>query len=83
MALRDILGVVAKLAVASLIVGLVLSWLDVDPRTLLQDVPDLVRDALRFGVSIVDWALPYILLGAVIVVPIWAVLTLLRIMRRR
>lgn len=83
MALRDILGVVAKLAVASLIVGLVLSWLDVDPRTLMQDLPDLVRDALRFGVSIVDWALPYILLGAVIVVPIWAVLTLLRIMRRR
>jgi len=83
MALRGILGVVAKLAVASLIVGLVLSWLDVDPRTLMQDLPDLVRDALRFGVSIVDWALPYILLGAVIVVPIWAVLTLLRIMRRR
>lgn len=82
MALRDILSVVGKLLMASLIVGLVLSWLDINPRRLLSDIPGAIRDALQVGVDLVDWAVPYILLGAMIVVPIWAALALLRMLRR-
>lgn len=83
MAVRDILAIVAKLAVASLIVGLLLSWLDINPRMLLRDLPELLRDMIRFLLSTVDWALPYILLGAVIVVPVWGAFALLRVLRRR
>lgn len=83
MAVRDILAVVAKLAVASLIVGLLLSWLDINPRMLLRDLPELLRDMIRLALSTVDWALPYILLGAVIVVPVWGAFALLRVLRRR
>lgn len=83
MAIRDILGIAVKLAIASLIVGLLLSWLDLSPRTLLRQLPDLVGDGLRLLSVLADWAMRYILPGAVVVVPVWAAFALFRLLRRR
>ncbi len=82
MAVRDVVALALKLLVASLTVGLVFSAFDIHPRRLLRDVPDLIRDAFRLAMSAVDWAIPYIILGAVVVVPIWALFALFRAIRR-
>ena len=83
MPVRDILVIAIKLLIASLVVGLIFRALDIQPRSLLRDIPDVIRDVFRLAVQIVDWGIPYILLGAVIVVPVWLLFTLFRLMRRR
>ena len=83
MSLRDVLVIAIKLLVASLIVGLIFRALDIHPRALLRDIPDVIRDVFRLIVQIADWGIPYVLLGAVIVVPVWLLFTLFRLIRRR
>jgi len=64
-------------------VGLLLSLFDLRPEELLHSLGDNAREIFEAAVDLVRWAIPYILLGAVIVAPIWLVLTLLRALRRR
>ncbi len=67
-----------KILIASLLVGVALSSLNITPEQLLQDfgmTPDQILDYLRRGVR---WALPHVILGALIIVPIWLVMYLLR-----
>lgn len=83
MSIREVAAIVVKLLVASLVVGLVLRALNIQPRNLLRDIPDVVYDAYRTIVHLLDWALPYIMVGAVVVVPIWALVMLFRLVKRR
>ena len=72
---------VVKLIVASLAVGLALAWLGKDPIDLLYWVRDGITDVLGDASGWVQWALKYIFIGAVVVVPIWLVHYLWRAMR--
>lgn len=77
MALR-LLSIVIKISLASLLVGLALSSLDITAAQVLQDLgltPERIINLARRGVS---WALPHIILGSLIIVPIWLVMYLLR-----
>ena len=72
-----------RLAILSLVVGVVLAALGVEPY-------DIVASALRFvdriwsmGFDAVDRVWRYFLLGAVVVIPVWLVLRLLNIGRNR
>jgi len=74
---------IIKLAIACLIVGFALTFFHLDPR-------DVLTHALRWAKSLAEWsvgafgqAFSYILLGAVIVLPIWLVFYLLRAVRGR
>lgn len=72
---------VIKLVIASLAVGFVLAWLDIDPIDLLNWVRDTITGVLG---DLSGWALKavtYIFFGAVVVVPIWLVHYLWRAMR--
>lgn len=82
-AVNGIVSTVFKLAVVCLLVGLVLSFFDIDPVGLLRSFPDAIQSVFRAAVDAIRWAVPYILVGAVIVVPIWLVLFLLRLVRTR
>ena len=62
-----------KLIIASLCVGLVLSFFDIDPVELINDVPETLGQILEVILDIIDWAGKYILLGAIIVIPIWII----------
>jgi steroid 5-alpha reductase family enzyme len=67
-----------KVAVASLIVGTVLAHFGITADQVLKDfgvTPDRVVDLLRQGFT---WALPNLLLGSLIIVPIWLVVFLFR-----
>ena len=67
-----------KILIASLLVGVALSSLNITPDQILKDfglTPDQIMDYARRGIR---WALPHVILGALITVPIWLVMYLLR-----
>ncbi|MDA0340438.1 MAG: DUF6460 domain-containing protein [Proteobacteria bacterium] len=75
-------GTVVKLIILSLIVGLLLHWFDVSPQDLLRKIFGNIDAIAKWSVDAFGSAASYILLGAVIVVPIWAILFALRWMRQ-
>ena len=67
-----------KIGLASLITGAVLSALNLSAAELLAEIgltPDRVFEALQNGAA---WAIPNIVLGSMVIVPIWFVTYLLR-----
>jgi len=71
-------AVALRLVVLSVVVGIVLSALGLDPRDILQSITRLVERVYNMGFDAVEWAFRYFLLGAVIVLPVWLVMRLLR-----
>lgn len=74
----NFLASILKLSIASLVVGAGLTYLDVSAADLLtrlgltpQRVGELAQQALT-------WALPNLMLGSMIVIPLWIVLSLFR-----
>lgn len=78
-----IVSTLIKLALVCLGVGLILAFFDVDPVQLLHNFPNAIRSAFQVVVDMIRWAVPYITLGAVVVVPIWLVVFALRLLRNR
>jgi hypothetical protein len=76
------LGIVARLAVISLIVGVVLSALGITPKNLYSQLTLLARRVYDLGFGAVEWGLQYMLVGAMVVVPIWLVAQVLTAMRK-
>lgn len=72
------LAVIIKLALLSILVGFVLTVIGLDPRNLLWSIEALIRTVLDLGFEAFDWLWRYLLLGAVIVVPIWLLMRLLQ-----
>jgi hypothetical protein len=72
------LSVLLKLALLSLAVGILLSWLDLQPLDLVEWVVDLVRDAWSMVFGSLGRAAEYFVLGAVIVVPIFLISRLMK-----
>jgi hypothetical protein len=73
-----LLSAVVKIAVVSLITGTALSALDITAADVLSELgltPENVLALLERGVS---WAIPNIVLGSMVIVPIWLVIYLLR-----
>ncbi len=80
---RITFGTIVKILIASLIVGLLLTWLNVDPTTLLNDLVGLARDLFEWSVSVLGDAMTYVVVGAVVVVPLWGITYLWRMLRGR
>jgi hypothetical protein len=74
---------IVKILVASLLVGIVLAALDIDPRNLLESAQAAFEKLADMGVSFFNWAFTYILIGAVVVVPIWLITYLWRVLRNK
>ena len=74
------LAVILKLVIVCIITGIVLSALGINPADLLQRIPELIQWLSELGWGWVRRALEWFALGAVIVVPIWVVVRLLKIM---
>jgi len=67
----------------SLIIGLVLSALNISPESMLGAIGGTVENIFQVAVNAVEWAVPFVLIGAVVVVPIWLVMAAWRFIRRR
>ena len=78
-----VLSSLMKLVLLCFIVGFILIFFDIQPERIFENFGEMVASIWRACVRAVEWAAPYILTGAVIVVPIWAVLTVLDLLKRR
>lgn len=74
---RSILSTVFKLFIASLLVGLVMHWFGITPRSLVANFGATMERLFHTLASFVGWAAEYVLYGACIVVPIWLIVFLL------
>ncbi len=74
--------VLLRLAVISLIVGIVLAALNLDALELVQHIKLLITRIYNLGWDAIEWIMQYFLLGAVIVFPIWVVTRLIKTMGR-
>jgi hypothetical protein len=72
------LAVLGKLVLLSVLIGVVLSALGLDPWNIVSSLQRLIRDIWNMGFDAVRWLWQYFLLGAVIVIPIWLILRLVR-----
>ena len=72
------LAVIGKLVLLSILIGVVLSALGLDPLNIFKSVEDMIRHIWNMGFDAVRWLWQYFLLGAVIVIPIWLILRLVR-----
>jgi hypothetical protein len=70
------LSVAVRIILLSILVGVILSAIGLDPRDILHSIERLVRTVWNMGWDAVVWAWEYFLLGAVIVVPIWLLVRL-------
>jgi hypothetical protein len=65
------LAVLAKLILLSILIGVVLSALGLDPRDIFQSLRRFIQNIWDMGFDAIRWLWQYFLLGAVIVIPIW------------
>jgi len=72
-------AVLLRLSIISIIVGVVLHALGLDPLNLIESVRALVRYISERGLDALEWLLRYFLIGAVIVVPIWLIVRLIKL----
>jgi hypothetical protein len=76
--LTRLFSTVIKVAVASLIVGTVLAHFGITAGQVLNNMgltPERLAELARQAVS---WALPNLLLGSLIIIPVWLVVFLFR-----
>lgn len=75
-------GMVAvRLLVVSLVVGATLMWLDIRPDEIFYAVERFFLRIWRMGFSAIRELVAYVVVGAIIVVPVWFVLRLINMKR--
>jgi hypothetical protein len=74
----SLLSVLFKLVLLSILFGVVLSALGLDPWNIVASVRRLLQNIWDMGFDAVRWLWQYFLLGAVLVIPIWLILRLIR-----
>jgi hypothetical protein len=72
------LSVLARLILLSVVVGVILSAVGLDPWNILHSIEKLIQDVWDMGFDAVRWLWRYFLLGGALVLPIWLVFRLSR-----
>jgi hypothetical protein len=67
------LAVLGRLVLLSILVGVILHALGLDPWNILSSIQALLRQVWDMGFDVVRWLWRYFLLGAAIVLPIWLI----------
>jgi hypothetical protein len=70
------LAVLGKLVLLSILVGVVLHAIGLDPWNIVRSIRALFLGFWDMGFDFVVWVWRYFLLGAVIVIPIWLIVRL-------
>ena len=74
--------VLLRLAILSLIVGVVLAALGFSPYDLIENIRELAYRIYDMGFAAIEKGFRYFLLGAVIVFPVWIVMRVLKVLGR-
>lgn len=75
-------AVIVRLVVVSVVVGIVLSALNIRPDELLYHIRRLIQRISDLGFGFVETLLGYFLIGAVVVIPIWLIARLFGVFRK-
>ena len=71
------LAVLGRLVLVSILVGVILSAIGLDPFDIVQSIERLIRSIWNMGFDAFRWLWRYFLLGAAIVIPIWLIMRLI------
>ena len=74
---------ILKLVLVSFVVGWVFAQFDIDPREIFQNFGATVAAIFDKATAIVEWSAGYIVIGAVVVLPIWGIAALLNALGKR
>ena len=77
------LTVAFRLILLSILVGVVLAAIGLDPWNILKSIKALFQWIRDVGFDAINWLWRYFLLGAVIVIPIWLLTRMFGAPRRR
>ncbi len=72
------LAVAGRLILLSILVGVILAAIGLDPWNIVESVRSLVEHIWNMGFDAVRWLWRYFLLGAVIVLPLWLLVRLIK-----
>jgi hypothetical protein len=72
------LRVAVRLILLSIVIGVLLSALGLDPWNIVESVQRLIRWVNNLGWDAVSWLWRYFILGAVLVIPIWLIVRFFR-----
>jgi hypothetical protein len=72
------LSVIFRLILLSILIGVILEVLGLDPWNIIESLKNLVLRIWDMGFDAVRWLWRYLLLGAAVVVPIWLIVRLMR-----
>jgi hypothetical protein len=76
------LWVAVRLILLSIVVGVLLTALGLDPWNIFESIERLIRWIYNLGWDAVSWLWRYFILGAVLVVPIWLIVRLVNSAKR-
>jgi len=74
------LGVLLRLIILSVIVGVVLTALDITPADVLAGVERLANWIYSLGFESLDTVWGYFIIGAAVVIPIWIIYRVLKVL---
>ena len=77
------LSVIFRLILLSILIGVILEVLGLDPWNIIESLKSLVMRIWDMGFDVVRWLWRYLLLGAAVVVPIWLIVRLVRAAKGR
>jgi hypothetical protein len=77
------LSVVFRLILLSILIGVILEVMGLDPLHIIDSVRILVLRIWDMGFDAIRWLWRYLLLGAVIVVPVWLIVRLMHMAKGR
>ena len=77
------LSVIFRLILLSFLIGVILQVLGLDPWNIFDSLRRLVLHVWEMGFDALRWLWRYLLLGAVVVVPIWLIVRLMRVAQGR
>jgi Family of unknown function (DUF6460) len=76
------LAVIGRLILLSILVGVVLHAIGLDPLNILDSLRRFIVSIWNMGFDAVRWVWRYFLLGAALVIPIWFIVRLVRATER-
>ena len=77
-AMLRLFSTIAKIVIASLLTGVVLHKLDLSAEQILLELGMTPENVIAWLEESVTWAIPHLLLGSMVILPVWLVVFLFR-----
>lgn len=79
---RDNVKLLMKLIALSLLVGIGLDYFEVTPNDLFENAPQAIAKVFNVVWDTIKWGWQYVVLGAIVVIPVWLLLNIKNIKNR-